>query len=193
MTRSASPTLELRQMREFTRREKDDLTRLWTKLIWRGGTGRLYSTLYWLWCGFGTFLYLSILMAVKPLAAVSPSLSDQLVFAATCFAVLFICCLWLESRLRRSKYWTGKRIDDRYIVTADGLNLTGARGAFSCGWKNIEDILNSDRHLIALLPGNAGVFIIKAAFAGQDVERFSTEFVRCWHAHRDAGAWEHRP
>jgi hypothetical protein len=180
MEPSQPPSLELRQTREFTAREKGDLTRLWGKLVWRKGVGRLYTVFAYLWYGFAAFLALSVLMAVKRLAPTEPTLSDQLALAAIGFAVCLVSVHWLSDRLYRGQFWTERRTGDLYAMTPDGLHSNTVRGAFVCSWRHIEYILNDDRHLIALLPGNGGMFIVKSAFDGQDVAGFGTELVRRW-------------
>ncbi|HEV8392390.1 MAG TPA: hypothetical protein VGQ35_21225 [Dongiaceae bacterium] len=189
----ASPLLELRQTREFTQREKRDLTRLWGKLAWRKGAGRLYDFTVCMWYGFAAFLALTILMAVKKLAIDEPDLSAQLAFAAIGFAVFLFGTDWLSRRLHRSMFWVERRTGDRYVMAADGLHSNTFRGTFSCGWNRVEAVHNDERHLIALLPGSSGLFLVKAAFESQDIESFGAELVRRWQAHRDSFQPESAP
>ena len=41
-------------------------------------------------------------------------------------------------------------------------------------------MLNDDRHVIAKLPGNGGILLVKAAFEGQDADEFGATLVRRW-------------
>ena len=185
--------LELLQTREFTAGEKGDLTRLWEKLLWRDGVGQLYTVLVYLWYGFAIFLGISVLMAVKPLAIVAPDRSAQLALAAIGFAAFFASAQWLGNRLSRSKFWTELRAGDRYAIVTDGVRADTHRGALSCGWNHIQGILNDGHHLIALLPGNSGLFIVKAAFDGQDVEGFCAELECRWQQNRNSPQPEPAP
>src|SRR5690242_9481502 len=164
--------LDIVQTREFTAHEKRDLMRLWEKLIWRNGTGTLYNVLVYLWYGFSAFLGISILMAAHKLKATSPDLSTQLALSAVGFVLLFAAAHRHSLQLSRGQFWTERRTGDRYALLAEGLCFNGARGAFSCNWKNIIDIYQDERRLIPLLPGNSGLFIVKAAFDGHAVEDF---------------------
>ena len=84
----ASGAIEIVQTREFTAREKQDLTRLWGKIMWREGAG------------------------------------------------------------------------------------------------DIEPVINDRDRVVALLPGYGGIFMVKAAFDGQDVEGFGAQLTRMWQEHR---------
>jgi len=182
------PVFELRQTRELSAREQWDVTHLYRKVIWRNGAGPLYTTLIYLSYGFGAFLALSILMAAKRLDATAPTLAGQLVVGALGYAVFMVAERWWTTRLYRAKYWTERRTGDLYAVTADGIRTTSRRGTFACGWDSIETVINNDRHLLAVLPGARGSFIVKAAFEGQDVDGFGTELVRRWQEHRAVAA-----
>lgn len=179
-----SLVLEICQTREFTSREKRDLTRLWEKLVWREGVDRWYTASAYLWYGFGALLALSVLMAVKRLSDVAPNLSGQLALAAIGYAASVVAAQWATKRLYREKYWTGRRTGDRFTVTADGLHAASFRGRYECRWGTIETVINDSRHLVATLPGSGGLFIVKAAFESQDVERFTAELVRRWREGR---------
>lgn len=182
------PVFELRQTRELSPRELRDVTHLSRKVMWRDGAGWLFGTLTYLWYGFGGFLALSVVMAAKRLAATSPTLVGQLVVGAAGFAIFLAAERWLGNRLYLAKYWTGRRTGDLYAVTADGIRATSWRGTFSCNWSSIETVVNNDDHLLAMLPGARGVFIVKAAFEAQDADGFGTELVRRWQDHRTAAA-----
>lgn len=181
-------SFELRQSRELSAREQWDVTHLYRKVIWRNGAGSLYTTLIYLSYGFGAFLALSILMTAKRLAATAPVLAGQLVVAALGYAVFMVAERWWTTRLYRAKYWTERRTGDLYAITADGIRTTSRRGTFSCGWDSIEAAINNDRHVLAMLPGIRGLFVVKAAFKGQDVDGFGTELVRLWQDHRATAA-----
>jgi hypothetical protein len=72
---------------------------------------------------------------------------------------------------------------------ADSLHWSTTRGVASCRLDKVETVINDERRLIALLPHDGGVFVVKAAFERHDVESFSAEFVRRWQALRaSAGA-----
>jgi hypothetical protein len=178
--------LELRQTREFTALEKRDLTRLWGKVVWREGegAGALYTTVAYLWYGFGAFLALSVVMAVRELAGIAPDLSIQLALAGGGFAIATVTAQWNDRRLQHSKLWTEPRTGDRYALTADGLRANTVRGALACGWTNIETIINDRDRVVALLPGHGGLFMVKAAFDGQDVEGFGAQLVHRWQENR---------
>lgn len=176
--------LELRQTRELTAHEKRDLSILWMKLVWRSGMGALYSLCYCLWFGFGAFLALSIFMAARKLWPTEPTLAGQLAISALGFAVCMFATRWLNERLYHSKRWTERRSGDHYVLSTDGVRASTARGELSCDWSHIETIINNDRQLIAVLHGYVGLFVVKAAFEGQDADRFGTELVRRWQEHR---------
>ncbi len=180
----ASGAVEIVQTREFTAREKRDLTRLWGKIVWRKGAGTLYTIAAYLWYGVGAFLAISVLMAVKELAGIAPDLSAQLALAGTGFAIVIVLAHWTDSRLQHSKLWTEPRIGDRYAVTADSLRAQTVRGTLSCGWNNIETVINDQDRVVVLLPGYGGIFMVKAAFDGQDVEGFGAHLTRLWQEHR---------
>jgi hypothetical protein len=189
MTEPLQPSsFELRQTRELCAREQRDVTYLYRKVIWRNGAGSLYTTLIYLSYGFGAFLALSILMTAKRLAATAPILAGQLVVAALGYAVFMIAERWWTNRLYRARYWTERRTGDLYAVMADGIRATSRRGTFSCGWDSIETVIDNDRHVLALLPGIRSLFIVKAAFEGQDVDGFGAELVRRWQENRAAAA-----
>jgi len=180
----ASGAIEIVQAREFTAREKRDLTRLWGKIVWRQEASTLYTIASYLWYGFGAFLALSVLMAARKLAGIEPDLSAQLILAAIGFAIASALSQWVFVRLQHSRFWTELRTGDRYTVTADALSARTARGVFSCGWHNIETVINDQDRMAVLLPGYSGLFLVKAAFDGQDVEGFGAQLTRLWNEHR---------
>lgn len=189
MTEPLQPSsFELRQTRELSAREQWDVTHLYRKVIWRNGAGSLYTTLIYLSYGFGTFLALLILMTANRMAATAPILAGQLVVAALGYAVFMVAERWWTHRLYRAKYWTERRTGDLYAVTADGIRTTSPRGTFSRSWDSIEAVIDNDRHLLAMLPGARGLFIVKAAFENQGVEAFGAELVRRWQDHRATAA-----
>ena len=186
MTGGPQPSvLELRQTREFTAREKDGITHLWDRIIWPRKMGPLYTVVSYLWYGFGGFLAISVPMAVSRLSEVDPNLSIQLALAAIGFAVAVALAQWVHSRQHHARLWAEPRTGDRYAVTADGLRINSARSILSCGWSNIETIINDQDRVVALLPGYGGIFIVKAAFDGQDADGFGAQLVRLWQEHRE--------
>jgi hypothetical protein len=84
------PALEIVQTRDISAADKRDLSDLWEKLVWRKGTGRLYTTFFSLWYAFAAFLIVSILMAARVLKDVEPYLALQLVVAAPGFAISLV-------------------------------------------------------------------------------------------------------
>ncbi len=175
---------EIVQTRELTARERHDLTRAWVKACWGSDDGWFVHLVSYLWYGFAGFLSLSIVMAVNRLAEFAPTLSAQLALAAIGFAVALTLGHWLTNRQYRAKLWSVQKGGDRYAIQPDGMRANTARGAFSCGWGNIESIVNDERHLIALLPGYGGLFMVKAAFDGQDVNAFAAKLQHLWEAAR---------
>jgi hypothetical protein len=183
------PALEIVQTRDIAVEDRRDLTRLWEKLVERNGSGRLYTAFFYLWYAFAAFLTVSILMAARTLNSVAPNLALQLVVAALGFAIFLVATYWLGKREVWSRYWTSLQAGDRYALVADSLHCSTARGVFSCRLDKVETVINDDRRLVALLPHDSGVFVVKSAFESQDVDSFSAELVRRWQAHRaPAGA-----
>lgn len=183
------PALEIVQTRDIAVEDRRDLTRLWEKLVERKGSGRLYTAFFYLWYAFSAFLTVSILMAARTLNNVAPNLALQLSVAALGFAIFLVGTYWLGKREAWSRYWTSLQPGDRYALVADSLHCSTARGVFSCRLDNVETVINDDRRLVALLPHDGGVFVVKSAFESQDVDSFSAELVRRWQAHRGpAGA-----
>jgi hypothetical protein len=181
----APPLMELHQTREFSAQEKHKLTRLWQALLWREGFSRWYKASYWLQYGFAALLALSIGMAVSRLSGIAPTLSGRLAVAAIGYAATVMTTKWMSDRLSRQKYWESRRAGDRFALTADGIRATSLRGRFECDWGVIETVINNRQHLVAKLPGNSGLLIVKAACEGQDVESFGTELVRRWQDKRN--------
>jgi hypothetical protein len=183
------PALEIVQTRDISVADRRDLTHLWEKLASRRGAARLYTVVSCLWYAFGAFLAVSILMAVGKLDEVAPDLSLQLTVASIGFALCLVGTQWIGQRLAWDRYFTWLKAGDRYALDEDGLRWRTARGAHSCGLDQIETIINDHRCLVALLPYGGGLFVVKAAFEGQDVEAFGAELVRRWQAQRaPAGA-----
>ena len=183
------PALEIVQTRDIAVADRRDLTRLWEKLSERKEPSRLYTAFFYLWYAFAAFLTVSILMAARTLDSVAPNLALQLVVAALGFAIFLVGTYWLGKRELWSQYWRSLQVGDRYALVADSLHCSTARGVHSCRLAKVETIINDDRRLVALLPHDGGVFVVKSAFERQDVESFSTELVRRWQAHRGtAGA-----
>ncbi|WP_162917264.1 hypothetical protein [Dongia deserti] len=189
----AADALDIVQTRAFTAQEKREVGHLWEKVIWRGGAGRLHAISFYLWYAFAAFMIVSVLMAVKALDVVKPDLALQLAVAAAGFAFALGFNRWVTTRLHLEKHWSIFDAGDRYALQADGIQKITRRGRFSCNWENIETIINDGRTLVAVLPGNAGLVMIKAAFEGQDVESFGAELVRRWQASRDAVRPESSP
>jgi hypothetical protein len=183
------PALEIVQTRDITVADRRDLSDLWEKLASRKGGARLYTIFFTLWYAFAAFLTVTILMTVGALKDVAPDLSLQLVVAALGFAVFLIGTQWIGKRLAWDRYFTWLKAGDRYALDDDGLRWTTARGVYSCSVDKLETIINDERRLVAMLPHGGGLFVVKAAFEGQDVETFGAELVRRWQAHRaPAGA-----
>ena len=183
------PALEIVQTRDITVADRRDLSDLWEKLASRKGGARLYTIFFTLWYAFAAFLTVTILMTVSALKDVAPDLSLQLVVAALGFAVFLIGTQWIGKRLAWDRYFTWLKAGDRYALDGDGLRWSTARGVYSCSLDKLETIINDERRLVAMLPHGGGLFVVKAAFEGQDVETFGAELVRRWQAHRTpAGA-----
>lgn len=183
------PALEIVQTRDISLADRRDLTHLWEKLVSRKSAGRLYAIFFTLHLAFAAFLVLSIVTAVDALGDAAPHLAVQLVVASLGFAVFLAGTRWIGKRLAWDRYFTWLKAGDRYALDGDGLRWSTARGAHSCRLDTVETIINDHRCLIALLPHNGGLFVVKAAFEGQDVESFGAELVRRWQAQRTpAGA-----
>lgn len=182
------PALEIVQTRDIGVADRRDLSHLWEKLVWRKGVGRLYTASFYLWYAFAAFLTVSILMAVRVLNDIAPDLALQLVIAALGFAIFLVCTQWVGTRLASDRHWAVLRTGNRYTLELDGLRWSTGRGMYSCGLDKVETIINDERRLIAILPDDGGVVVVKAACEGQDVEGFGAELVRRWQAQRPAGA-----
>lgn len=183
------PALEIVQTREISVADRRDLSHLWQKLISRQGVGRLYTVSFYLCYAFAAFLTVSILMTVRMLNDVAPTLALQLAIASLGFAIFLIATQWISTRLAWDRYWAVLRTGNRYTLESEGLRWSTGRGMYSCRLDKIETIINDEQRLIALLPHDGGVVVIKTAFEGQDVEGFGAELVRRWQAQRGpAGA-----
>jgi hypothetical protein len=178
------PALEIVQMRDISVAEQRALSHLWQKLISRHGVGRMYTVSYYLSYAFAAFLTVSIVMAARLLDTVAPTLALQLIVASLGFAIFLVGTQWIGTRLAWDRYWGVLRTGNRYTLEAEGLRWSTGRGLYSCGLDKIETILNDEQRLIAVLPHDGGVVVVKTAFEGQDVERFAAELVRRWHEHR---------
>jgi hypothetical protein len=174
------PALEIVQMRDIAVEDRRDLTRLWEKLTDRKGSGRLYTAFFYLWYAFAAFLTVSVLMAARVLNDIEPDLALQLVVAALGFAIFLVGTYWLAKREAWERYWTSLQAGNRYALVADSLHCSTAHGVYSWRLDKVETVINDDRRLVALLPHDGGVFVVKSAFERQDVESFSAEFVRRW-------------
>jgi len=183
------PALEIVQTRDIAFAEWRDLTRLWQKLVGRRGSSRLYAAVFYLWYAFAAFLTVSILMTVRALGEVEPDLALQLVVAALGFASFLVGTYWLGKREAWSRYWKSLQAGDRYALVADSVHWSTARGVYSCPLDKVETVINDDRRLVAFMPYDRALFVVKAAFEKQDVESFAAELIRRWQAHRaSAGA-----
>lgn len=178
------PALEIVQMRDVARTEWRDLTRLWEKLAERRGSSRLYTAVFYLWYAFAAFLTVSILMSVRVLNDIEPDLALQLVVAALGFVIFLAGTSWLGKREAWSRYWKSLQAGDRYALVADSVHWSTARGVYSCPLDKVETVINDDRRLVAFLPYDRALFVVKAAFEKQDVESFAAELIRRWQAHR---------
>jgi hypothetical protein len=177
------PALEIVQKRDITAVDRRDLSRLWEKLAGRKGSGRLYAAAFYLWSAFAAFLAVSIFMAVRTLNTVAPNLAWQLAVAALGFAIFLAATYWLGKREVWSRYWTLLQAGDRYALVADSLHWSSAHGLFSCRLEKLETIINDEQRLVALLPHDRGLFVVKSAF-DQDVDSFAAELIRRWQALR---------
>jgi hypothetical protein len=180
------PALEIIQTRDIGAADRRDLSYLWEKLVSRKSAGRLYTVFTCLWYAFGAFLAVSILMAAGPLWDTAPDRAVQLIVAALGFAIFHFGAQWIGKRLAWDRYFIWLKAGDRYALDGDGLRWNTARGVHSCRLDKVETIINDQRCLVALLPHNGGLFVVKAAFEGQDVEAFGAELVRRWQAQRGA-------
>ena len=178
------PALEIVQTRDVCAADRRDLTYLWEKLVSRKSAGRLYTIFFTLYLAFAAFLVISIVSAVGALRDVAPVLAVQLTVASLGFAVFLVGTQWIGKRLAWDRYFTWLKAGDRYALDGDGLRWSTARGLHSCRLDKVETIINVHRCLVALLPHNGGLFVVKAAFEGQDVEAFGAELVRRWQAQR---------
>lgn len=182
------PALEIVQKRDIKVADRRDLSRLWEKLAGRKGSGRPYVAAFYLWSAFAAFLAVSIFMAARVLNAVAPNLALQLAVAALGFAIFLAATYWLGKREVWRGYWTLLQAGDRYALVADSLHWSSAQGLFSCRLEKLQTIINDERLLVALLPHDRGLFVVKSAF-DQDVDSFAAELIRRWQSHRaPAGA-----
>ena len=124
------PALEIVQTRDISAVDKRDLSDLWEKLVWRKGTGRLYTTFFSLWYTFAAFLTVSILMTVRVLKDVEPNLALQLIVAALGFAIFLVGTYWLGTRLTWDRHWAVLRTGNRYTLDLDGLRWSTGRGMY---------------------------------------------------------------
>lgn len=183
------PALEIVQTRDIAFAEWRDLTRLWERLVGRRGSGRLYTAVFYLWYAFAAFLTVSILMTARALDEVEPDLALQVVVAALGFAFFLVGTYWLGRREAWSRYWKSLQAGDRYALVADSVHWNTARGVYSCPLDKVETVINDERRLVAFLPYDRALFVVKAAFEKQDVESFAAELIRRRQAHRaSAGA-----
>lgn len=180
------PALEIVQTRDIALAEWHDLMRVWEKLVRRKGSSRFYTAIFSLWYAFAAFLTVSILMTVQVLNEIDPDLALQLVVAALGFAIFLIGTYWLGMRESLNRYWRSLQAGDRYALVADSLHWNTARGAYSCPLDKVETVINDERRLVAFLPYDRALFVVKAAFEKQDVESFAAELIRRWQAHRAA-------
>jgi hypothetical protein len=178
------PALEIIQTRAISAADRRDLTHLWEKLAARKGATRLYTIFFSLWYAFAAFLTVTILMTVRALDDVAPDLALQLTVASLGFAIFLIGTQWIAKRLIWARYFTWLQAGDRYALVADGLHWSTARGVHSCSLDKVETIINDDRRLVALLPHDGGVFVVKSAFKSEEVESFAAELVRRWQERR---------
>jgi hypothetical protein len=183
------PALEIVQTRDITTADRRGLTRLWEKLTERKGSSRLYTAAFTLWYAFAAFLTVSILMTARALNDIEPDLALQLVVAALGFAIFLVGAYWLGKREAWSRYWRSLQAGDRYALVAGSLHWSTTVGVYSCPLDKVETVINDERRLVALLPYDRALFVVKAAFEKQDVESFAAELIRRWQAHRaSAGA-----
>jgi hypothetical protein len=178
------PALEIVQTSDIAVEDRRDLIRLWEKLVGRAGSSRLYTAFFYLWYAFAAFLTVSILMAARRLNDIAPDLALQLVVAAVGFAIFLVGTYLLAKRDVWDRYWTSLQAGDRYALVADSLHWSTGHGVLSCRLDKMQNVINDDRRLVVLLPHDGGVFVVKSAFERQDVDSFSAELVRRWHAHR---------
>ena len=180
------PALEIVQTRDVSAADRRDLTHLWEKLAARKGAARLYTVFVSFWYAFAAFLAVTILITVNALDDFAPDLALQLTVASLGFAFFLIGTQWISRRLIWARYFTWLQAGDRYTLVADGLHWSTARGVHSCSLDKVETIINDERRLVAMLPHGGGLFLVKSAFEGQDVESFSAELVRRWQACRSS-------
>lgn len=182
-----APAFELHQTRAFNRTERNDLMQIWRKTMWPNGGGTLYNMSYYLWYGFGSFLVVSIWMAVDRLLPFEPELSLQLAIAAIGFALAVALSRWISTRMQHDVYWDGMTVDDRYVIDQSGVRRVGGSGETAYGWRGIQRLVNVDPYVV-LLCGGQEMLLAKAAFADQDVDGFCRELERRWHEARAQSA-----
>ncbi len=92
-------------------------------------------------------------------------------------------------RLAWDRYWACAQ-GRRPLRAGGGRPATGARGAacIRAAWTRSRPSSTTTGAWSPCCRTTAGVFVVKAAFEGQDVEGFGAELVRRWQAQRGAAA-----
>lgn len=103
------------------------------------------------------------------------------------FAVAFgLCRIWSRyaSGVCARIYQESLRGNCRLRLEADGIVVSGTGTVSSISWPAIHDIFASKDSITIYLSAIHTLTFPVGTFEGQDVERFTAEFMRRWQAHR---------
>jgi hypothetical protein len=177
--------MELRQNRDLTPAELRGVEREWGLLLLDNmSRSRWYPVLAYLTYAFVGFLVLSVAMAVFSIEDGRPYLAPQLAFALAGSVACLIAADGYSRRLQRRIFWDRHRAGDRYLLGDRALETSSAEYRLALSWGGITRVANNDRRLVLLIGNSGVVFIVKAAFDGQDTEAFCAELVRRWQEGR---------
>jgi hypothetical protein len=177
--------LELHQTRNLVPAELKAVERDWSSMLRTNLDGDgWYRALGYMVYGFIGFLILSIAMAVPALDSEQSHLPIQLAVALVGTVACWIAADIRARNIQRRLYWDRYRQGDRFLLDERGVQITSSMARHEIFWDGITDMANNGQRLVILIGRSGALFLVHAAFAGQDAEGFCAELMRRWHAHR---------
>jgi hypothetical protein len=177
--------LELYQTRNLVSAELKAVERDWSSMLQTSLSGDgWYRALGYLVYGFIGFLILSIAMAVPALDSEHSHLPIQLAIALAGTIACWIAADFRARNIQRRLYWDRYREGDRYLLDERGVQITSPMARHAIFWDGITNMADNGQRLVILIGKSGALFLVHAAFTGQDAKGFCAELMRRWQAHR---------
>jgi hypothetical protein len=174
-----SSVLELRQTRDFTPEEIAALNTHLNALLWSAPIRWRFKLLRYLYFGLLWIFAAACGLSIEKIDDVAPYIALTMFWAG----LGAVACASIRRQMSRHYHQKFNERPafangDRYRLDEVEMHHLRPGISFICPLLGVKRIVNDGRYLVALLPDNHSLQLVKAAFADQDVDTFIAELER---------------